>query len=67
MGINKYHLITVKTLTVRGSQKDPYTITKFLPEEHSIQTRDISQEIGNGRMTNTNRLLGGWEGKKRRL
>ena len=59
MGLSEFHPITVKPLTGRGSQKHIFKITNFLPEEHSIQTRDISQEIGNGIMTNTNKLLGG--------
>ena len=63
MGLSKCHPITVKPLTVSGYQKDPSILTNFLPEEDSIQTRDISQEIDNGHMTNINKLLGGWEGK----
>ena len=48
MGIRKYYPIKVKPLTVRGSQKDPSTLTNFLSEEQYIQTKDISQEIGKG-------------------
>ena len=59
MGLREYHPITVKSLTVRGYQKHPFTLTNLLPEEHSIHTRDTPQEIGNGHMTNTNKLLGG--------
>ena len=66
MGISKCHPITVKPLTVRGSQKNPFKIANFLPEEHSIYTKDISQDIGNGYMTKTKNILGGWEGKARR-
>ena len=66
MGISKCHPITVKPLTVRGSQKNPLKIANFLPEEHSIYTKDISQDIGNGYMTKTKNILGGWEGKARR-
>ena len=65
MGLKKFHPMRVKPLTFRGSQKHPSTLTNFLPEEHSIQTIDISQYIGNGIMINTNKLLGGWEGKTR--
>ena len=60
----KFHPITVKSLTVKVSQKHPSTLTNFLPEEHSIYTRDICQEIGNGHMANTKNILGGWERKK---
>ena len=48
MGLRKFHPITVNPLTVWGSQKHPSALTNFLPEEHSIQTRDISQDIANG-------------------
>ena len=59
--IGKCRPITLKSLTVRGSHKHPSALTKHLTEEHSIHTRYISQEIGNGMMTNTNKTLGGWE------
>ena len=45
--ISKFNPITVKPLIVRGYQKHPSTLTNFLPEEHSIHTRDIYQDIGN--------------------
>ena len=61
-GLSKCHPITGKPLTIRGSCKHPSTLTNFLLEEHSIHTRDIYQEIGSGLMTNTNKVLGGWEG-----
>ena len=64
MGLRKFHPIIVKQLTVRGYQKDPSTLTEFLPEEHLIHTRDISQDFDNGHMTNTNKLLGWCEVKK---
>ena len=64
MGLSKCHPITVKSLTVRGYQKHLSTLTNLLPEEHSIHTIDTPQEIGNGHMTNTNKLLGRWEEKK---
>ena len=44
--LRKCHPITVNLLTVRGYQRYPSTLTNFFPEEHSIQTRDISQDIG---------------------
>ena len=66
MGLRKCHPIKLKTLTVMGSQKHPSTLTNFLPEYHSMHTRDISQEVGNGHMTNTNKILGMWGGKTRR-
>ena len=66
MGLRKFHPMTVKPLIVRCYQKHPSTLTNLLPEENSIQTRDISQEIGNVHMTNINKLLGGWERKTRR-
>ena len=47
MGLRKCHPIKVNPLTVRGYQKHPSKLVNFLPEEHPIQTRDISQEIGN--------------------
>ena len=64
MGLSEYQPITVNPVTVRGSHKHTSTLTKFLPEEHSTKAREISQEIGNGHTTNTNKRLGGWEGKK---
>ena len=64
MGLRKCHPITVKALTVRGYQKHASIITNFLPKEHSIQTIDISQEIGNCHMSNTNKILGGWQERK---
>ena len=48
MGLKKCQPVKVNPLTVRGSQKNPSTLTNFLPEYKFIQTRDISQEIGNG-------------------
>ena len=51
-------------LTGRGFQKHPPTFKKFLPEKHYIQIRYIYQDIGNGHMTNTNKILVWWEGKK---
>ena len=48
MGLRKCQTIIVNLLTVRGSQKNIYTLTYFLSEEHSIQNIDIYQEIGNG-------------------
>ena len=64
MGLRKCHPITVKSLIVKVSQKHSSTLTNFLPEEHSIHTREISQEIGNCHMTNTNNLFGESERKK---
>ena len=66
MVLSKYHPITVIPVMVRGSQKHPSTLTNFLPEYHSMHTRDISQEVGNGHMTNTNKILGMWGGETRR-
>ena len=48
IGLSKCHPITMNPLTARVSHKHPSTLTNFLPEEKSIQTRDISQDIGNG-------------------
>ena len=64
MGLRKCHPITVKSLIVKVSQKNSSTLTNVLPEEHSIHTREISQEIGNCHMTNTNNLFGEFERKK---
>ena len=63
MGLRKCHSITVKPLIDRGYQNHPSTLTNFLPEEHSIHNRDISQKLFSGIMTNTNNLWGRWEGK----
>ena len=65
MGLREVHPITVKSLIVRGSHKHPSTLTNFLSEEHYIQTRDISQDIGNGTTKNTSNLLDGLEVKTR--
>ena len=48
MVLSKCHPISVKPLTVRGSQKHPSKLTNFLPKEHCINTIYIYQEIGNG-------------------
>ena len=64
MGLRKCHPIIVKPLTVRVFKKHPYTLTNFLPEKHSVQTRYISQEIGNGMVTIANKVWVGGSEKK---
>ena len=64
MILSKCRPIIVKPLTVMASQKHPSPLTSFLSAEHSIHTRDINQDIGDGIMTNTNKMFDRWEGKQ---